>query len=87
MIFTTTSLKKGLMLICCLLIQTVLLKKSNQKMFMKNFLNTSTCLNIMNFNEIFFDPTNKRVIGKEKDKFKGIPINKFLGLKSEMYCF
>ena len=54
---------------------------------MKNFLNTSTCLNIMNFNEIFFDPTNKRVIGKKKDKFKGIPINKFLGLKSEMYCF
>ena len=37
--------------------------------------------------KFFFDPTSKRVIGKEKDKFKGIPINKFLGLKSEIYCF
>ena len=34
----------------------------------------------------FFKPTNKNVIGKIKDEFKGIPINKFIGLKSEMYC-
>ena len=34
----------------------------------------------------FFDPTNKRVIGEMKDEFKINPINKFIGLKSKMYC-
>ena len=29
----------------------------------------------------FFDSTNKKVIGKMKDEFKGIPNNKFIGLK------
>ena len=29
----------------------------------------------------FFDSTNEKVIGKMKDEFKGIPINKFIGLK------
>ena len=34
----------------------------------------------------FFDSTNKNVIGKMEDDFKGIPINKLIGLKSKMYC-
>ena len=72
--------KKKLMLIYCLLIQTVLLMKSNQKILMKMFLNTNTCLTLVNVNQSFFDP-DKRVIGKMKDQFKGIPINKFIGLK------
>ena len=29
----------------------------------------------------FFDPTNKKVIGKMKDAYKGILINEFIGLK------
>ena len=29
----------------------------------------------------FFDPTNKKNIGKMKDEYKGIPINVFIGLK------
>ena len=29
----------------------------------------------------FFDSTNEKVIGEMKDEFKGIPINKFIGLK------
>ena len=33
-----------------LLIQTVLLIKSNQKMFMNNFLNINTCLTLVDFN-------------------------------------
>ena len=34
----------------------------------------------------FSDSTNKKVIGKIKNEFKGIPINKLIGLKSKMYC-
>ena len=74
------------MLIYCLLILTVLVMKSNQKIFMEIFLNIKTCLTLVNFNQIFFNWTNKRIIGKMKDEFKGIPINKFMGLKSKMYC-
>ena len=29
----------------------------------------------------FFDPTNKKNIGKMKDEYKEIPINEFIGLK------
>ena len=39
------------------------------------------------FQSNFLDPNNKRVIGKMKDEFKGILINKFIELKSKMYCF
>ena len=42
-----------------------------------------------NFNENseFYDPTNKRVIGKMKDETAGIPIVEFVGLRSKMYSF
>ena len=33
----------------------------------------------------FFDPVNKKVIGKLKDEFKGKTISEFVGLKSKMY--
>ena len=33
----------------------------------------------------FFDESNKKVIGKMKDEFGGIIIDKFVGLKSKMY--
>ena len=39
------------------------------------------------FQSIFFYPTNIRVIGKIKDKFKRIPINKFIKIKNVLYCF
>ena len=32
-----------------------------------------------------FDRTNKKVIGKMKDKFGGVTVDEFLGLKSKMY--
>ena len=33
----------------------------------------------------FFDPVDKNIIDKMKDKFKGKIINGFAGLKSKMY--
>ena len=33
----------------------------------------------------FFDKTNKKVIGKLKDQFGGVVVDKFVGLKSKMY--
>ena len=33
----------------------------------------------------FYDNQNKMVVGKMKTERKGIPMNKFVGLKSKMY--
>ena len=33
----------------------------------------------------FFNETNKQVIGKMKNEFAGVIVNKFVGLKSKMY--
>ena len=33
----------------------------------------------------FFDGTNKNVIGKMKDKYRGVIIDQFIELKSKMY--
>ena len=44
--FLYNFIKNTLMLNCCLLTQTVLPMKSNQKMFIKNFLSASICLTL-----------------------------------------
>ena len=36
-------------------------------------------------NSKFFDPVNKNAMGKMKDKYKGITISEFVGLKSKLY--
>ena len=33
----------------------------------------------------FFDPTNKKVIGKMKEKNRGILMNQYVGLQSKMH--
>ena len=33
----------------------------------------------------YFDETNKKVIGKMKDEFGGVIVDKFVGLRSKMY--
>ena len=40
-----------------------------------------------NKNSGFYDPMNKKVIGKMKDETKGIPIVEFVGLRSKMYRY
>ena len=58
------------MLNWCLLIQTL-----------KNLFDFSD----YPLNSKFFDPVNKKVIGKMNDEFKGRIISEFVGLKSKMY--
>ena len=62
--FQCNFIKKKLMLIYYLLIQTVLLMKSNQKIFMNNFLNTNTCLTIVNITQIFLIQLTKTLLPK-----------------------
>ena len=40
-----------------------------------------------NKNSGFYDPTNKKVIGKMKDETKGVLIVEFVGLRSKMYSY
>ena len=56
-------------------------------MFMKNFLSTNILFHFSNYPEDskFFDPTNKKVIGKMKEEFEGKAIGEFVGLKSKMF--
>ena len=50
---------------------------------MKNFLSTNTC-NYPKDSKIY-DSQNEMVVGKMKIAYKGIQINKFVGLKSKMH--
>ena len=54
---------------------------------MKIFIGTKICLIlvIILLNSKFFDPVNKKVIGKLKDEFRRKIINRFIGLKSKKY--
>ena len=67
------------MLIYFLLTQTVSFMKTNQKMFMKKFLNTNICLTL-EIVQKFYDHHNEMAFGEMKDEYKGISINKFVGL-------
>ena len=81
MTFITIRLKENMMLNCCLQTRTVWFMKLKQMMFMKDLFDFSGYLQDSNF----FDPVNKKVMGKMKDEFKRKIISDLVRLKSKMY--
>ena len=73
------------MLNCRVLTQTVLLMKSDD--VYEEFFKHKQLFDFSNYlkDSKFFDKTNKKVIGKQKDESEGKIIDEFLGLKSNMY--
>ena len=71
---------------CYLQTQTVQLMKLKQNMFTKIFMRIKIYLIlVISQDSKFFNPVNKKVIGKMKDEFKGKMISEFVGLKTKMY--
>ena len=60
--------------------------KLKQKMFMKISIKTKIYFYFSEYplNSKFFDPVNKKAIGKMEDEFKEKLISGFTGLKSKM---
>lgn len=57
-----------------------------QRMSIKIFGRTRTSLTIVAIQKTaYFDPRNKKVIGKFQDEAGGMPIKEFVGLRSKMY--
>ena len=58
------------------------------KYIYENFYENKSLFDFSDYPELFrrfFDPVNKKVIGKMKNEFKGNIIREFIGLKSKMY--
>ena len=51
-------------------------------MFMKKFFKDKHLFDFSKYHSKVFDSTNKKVQGKMKDEYKGIPFNKLIGIKS-----
>ena len=80
--FSYNFIKNILMLNCYLLTQTASLMESNQEMFMKNFFKHKHLFDLSNSlkDSKFYDNQNEMVVGRMKDEYEGILINKFIGL-------
>ena len=81
----TTLLKNTLTQNCYLLTQTALLLKSED--VYEKIVKLKHLFNFSSYpkDSKFFNTTNKKVIGKMKDKSEGKIIGEFVGLKSNMY--
>ena len=86
MIFTTTLLKKYFDANLLFPDTDSLTNEIKSKDIHDKFFKRKHLFDFNEFQSNLFCPTNKIVIGKMKDEFKGIPIDKFTGLKSKMYC-
>ena len=55
-------------------------------MFIKKFFKWKDLFDFSNYSKDskFFDDTRKKVIGKMKDKFGGVIVDEFVGLKIKM---
>ena len=73
-------IKKNLMLNSCLLITY----KINWKDVYEEFFKHKHLFDLIDYQSNVLNPTNKKVIGKMKDDYKGTPINKFVRLKSNI---
>jgi len=62
--------------------------QSKQMTFTRIFgLTKTNLISVIMMKSEFYDATNKKVIGKLKDKTEGIPITEFVELKSKMYSY
>ena len=93
MTLITTLSGKNLMLIYC--VETVSVIQTNSLIYeikskdvYEEFFKYKHLFDLSNYPKDlkFFDSANEMVVGKMKDEFKRIPINKFIGLKSKIYC-
>ena len=86
MTFITTSLKEVLMLNCYLLTDSLTYEIRSEDVC-EEFFKHKHLFDLSNYpkDSKFFDPTNKKVVGKIKDLFKGKKIHEFVGLKSTMH--
>ena len=86
MTFITTSLKKVLTLNSYLLTHSLAYERKSEDVYEKVFMHKHL-FDFSNFSKDskFYDNQNEMVVGKMKIIYRGILINKFVGLKSKMH--
>ena len=82
----TALLKNTLTVNCYLLTHSLTCEIKSEDVY-EEFFKHKHLFDFSNYSEDskVFDPTNKKVIGKMKDKSEGKAIGEFVGLKSKMY--
>ena len=87
MIFTTTLLKKNFSAKLLFTDKDSLTHEIKSENVYKEFYKWKDLFDFINYSKdsMFYDDTNKKVIGKMKDEYGGAIIDQFIGLKSKMY--
>ena len=86
MTFITILLIKKLMLSCYLLTGSLIYQTKSEDYY-EEFVEHKHFSDFSNFSKDskFYDTQSEMVVGKMKAANKGIPVNKFIGLRSKMY--